>query len=183
MENEEILALFFARDEQAIRETEAKYGKTLRGLSQRITGNPQDAEECVNDAYLSAWKQIPPEKPMNYYAWLCRVVRNISLSVVEKNTAGKRSADVASLEEELLETVPDPGAEPPDAGMLGQAIDRFLQGESQDTQILFVRRYFYADSLRTLSRMSGKSEKALGMQLLRVRKKLKAYLNQEGFSV
>ena len=183
MENEDIIALFYGRDEKAIRETEAKYGKTLRGISQRITGNPQDAEECVNDAYLAAWKQIPPEKPKNFYAWLCRVVRNLSLSVVEKNGAQKRTADVVSLEAELLETLPDSCAEAADEGAISKAIDRFLQEQSRDVQIIFVRRYFYADSLHTLSGITGKSEKALGMLLLRVRRKLKVYLEKEGFFV
>ena len=99
MEDSEILDLFFERSEKAIKETEQKYGSRLLGISQNITGNKSDAEECVNDTYLAAWNQIPPTRPDNYLAFLCRICRNISYNLFHKNTAQKRNANIISIDE------------------------------------------------------------------------------------
>ena len=183
MQDSEILDLFFARDETAITETDNKYGNRLCGISRNITVNEQDAEECVNDTYVAAWNQIPPMRPDNYFAWLCRVVRNISYTLFHKNTAQKRTANVVSLDEELSELIPDTSEVPRNENRLGEAIDRFLREQNKDTQYLFIRRYFYADSLSVLSSLTGMSESGIAMRLMRVRKKLKAYLEKEGFTV
>ena len=183
MEDSTILDMFFERNENAIKETSNKYGKQLTGISQSITDSEPDAEECVNDTYLAAWNQIPPTRPDNYFAWLCRVVRNISYNVFHKNTAQKRNANTISLDDELSELIPDTRPSYSDETRLGEAIDRFLRNQNQDARYLFIRRYFYADSLSSLSELTGMSQNGIAMRLMRIRKKLKGYLEKEGFTI
>ncbi len=181
MEDQAIIKLFFSRDENAIRETARKYGKRLVGISVSIVGNDSDAEECVNDTYLAAWDRIPPTRPENYSAFLCRIVRNISYDRVRQSTAAKRHAELISLDGELSEIIPDSTSV--DGSELGLAIDKFLRGLDKDTRIVFMRRYFYGDSLAALSRLTGKSESSLAMRLMRARKKLREHLKKEGFTI
>jgi len=183
MEDSLILDMFFERNENAIKETEKKYGSRLLGISQNITGNKSDAEECVNDTYLAAWNQIPPTRPDNYFAFLCRIVRNISYNLFHKNTAQKRSANIISLDDELSEIIPDTRSFDSNESELGAAIDRFLRRQEKSIQLLFIRRYFYGDSISALSELSGLVESAISMRLMRIRKKLKVYLEKEGFNV
>ena len=183
MEDSEILDLFFERSEKAIKETEQKYGSRLLGISQNITGNKSDAEECVNDTYLAAWNQIPPTRPDNYLAFLCRICRNISYNLFHKNTAQKRNANIISIDDELSEIIPEQCSADSDETELGNAIDRFLRNLDKSMQFLFVRRYFYGDSISALSKLTGIAEPAVAMRLMRIRKKLKVYLEKEGFTV
>lgn len=183
MEDSAILDLFFARDENAIKETGNKYGKQLTGISRSITNSESDAEECVSDTYLAAWNRIPPTRPNNYFAWLCRVVRNISYNVFHKNTAQKRNANTVSLDDELSELLPDARPSYADENRLGEVIDRFLRNQNRDARYLFIRRYFYADSLSSLSALTGMSQNGIAMRLMRIRKKLKTYLEKEGFTI
>jgi len=183
MEDSAILDLFFGRDEAAIRETDKKYGKKLCGISYSITESRPDSEECVNDTYLAAWNAIPPTRPVNYFAYLCRIVRNISYNLFHKNTAQKRSANTLSLDGEPEEIIPDRESALLNENGLGGAIDNFLRGESRDTQYLFVRRYFYADSLAYLATLTGMSKNGIAMRLMRTRKKLREHLEKEGFTV
>lgn len=138
-----ILDLFFERNEDAIKETDARYGKQLEGISYSITGSKPDSEECVNDTYLAAWNQIPPMRPDNYFAYLCRIVRNLSYNLFHKNTARKRNGNTVSLDDELSEIIPDSDRSAPDETGLGEAISRFLQKQDRDTRYFFVRRYFF----------------------------------------
>ncbi len=181
MEDKAIIKLFFARDENAIRETSRKYGKSLTALSRSIVGNEPDAEECVNDTYLAAWNAIPPTRPENYYAFLCRITRNLSYNRFHKNTAEKRNAELLSLDSELQELIPDSSLF--DSAELASAIDAFLRALDKDSRIIFVRRYFYSDSLSALSRLTGIGEGALAMRLSRIRKRLRAHLEKEGFTI
>ena len=183
MEDNMILDLFFERNERAIKETDIKYGRQLGGISYNITDSKPDSEECVNDTYLAAWNQIPPTRPNNYFAYLCRIVRNISYNLFHKNTAQKRNGNTVSLDDELSEIIPDTRPSFSDETGLGEAIDRFLRKQDKDAQYLFVRRYFYADSLSSLSELTGISESGIAMRLMRIRKKLKAYLEKEGFTI
>lgn len=183
MEDNAIIDLFFQRNQDAIRETDLKYGKKLARLSVNITGSDLDSEECVNDTYLAAWEQIPPEKPENLGAYLCRIVRNLSYKVFRRSTAQKRSADMVSLTDELCEVIPDSGASQPDSRELGRTIDAFLEALDEETRLLFVRRYFYADSLASIASLTGMNENSIATRLFRARNKLKAHLAKEGYSI
>ena len=106
MEDSGILDLYFRRDERAIRETDAKYGRPLVSVSHGITGSTEDAEECLNDTYLATWRQIPPDRPEHFYFYLARMIRNLSYHRVRARTAEKRSANIVSLDRELFEMLP-----------------------------------------------------------------------------
>lgn len=183
MEDNAIIELFFARNENAIKETDAKYGRQLGAIAFSITDSKPDSEECVNDTYLAAWNRIPPTRPENFFAYLCRIVRNISYNSFHRNTARKRNGNTVSLDDELSEIIPDTRPSFSDEAGLGEAIDSFLRKQDKDAQYLFVRRYFFADSLSSLSELTGMSENGIAMRLMRTRKKLKAYLEKEGFTI
>lgn len=183
MEDAAIINLFFNRSQEAIRETDLKYGKKLNRLSVNITGNRLDSEECVNDTYLAAWDQIPPTKPENFGAYLCRIVRNISYKVFRRSKAQKRIADMIYLTDELYEVIPDASCCQIESRELGRVIDAFLESLEEDTRLLFIRRYFYADPLSYIADLSGMSENSIATRLFRTRNKLKKYLAKEGYSV
>lgn len=183
MEDGAILDLYFAREERAIQETDKKYGKELSRLSYRITGDYSETEECVDDTYLAAWNQIPPDRPNWFCAYLCKIVRNISLNLVDKRKARKRNAVLVPLDEELLEILPDTGAPEIEERELARALEIFLKKEDKRSRILFVRRYFYTDTMEDIAALAGMSVNAVTIKLSRMRKKLKAYLIKEGFEV
>ncbi len=183
MEDSVILDLYFAREDRAIRETDQKYGKELSRLSYRITQDYSETEECVDDTYLAAWNQIPPDRPNYFCAYLCKIVRNISLNLIDKRKAQKRNAVLVPLDEELLEILPDTRAPKIEERELARAIGAFLKKTDKRSRILFVRRYFYTDTMEDIAALSGMSVNAVTIKLSRIRKKLKAYLIKEGFEV
>ena len=182
MDDEMILDMFFARDENAITQTDNKYGRRLCALSFNIIISEQDAEECVNDTYLAAWNAIPPTRPDCFYAYLCKIVRNISYTLFHRSTAQKRNANMVALSEELLEITASRTGEVDDF-LLGQAIDKFVRSLDEDTRMLFVRRYFYADSIEKIAGLTRISYNNIAVKLLRARKKLKIFLEKEGFVI
>ena len=182
MEDSQIISLYFQRDESALTETDRKYGPFCRHMAGNILTRPEDAEECVNDTYHAAWNAIPPEKPNPLQAYLCRLTRNIAVTRYHAGKAAKRNSryDVAldelegclagwrTVEGEL------------EAKELAQAIGRFLDGLNKEQRTLFVRRYWYADSVAELGRVTGAGSAAVSARLFRIRRKLKTYLEQEG---
>ncbi len=184
MEDKQIVALFLARDQAAIARTQEKYGKLLLTLSHRITENREDADECVNDALLQAWQRIPPDCPAHLGAWLAKVTRHISLNVCQKRRAQKRSAVVTELSQELQACVPGPlDAVDWDNRALQDAINHFLQALDGSTRYIFVRRYFFGDTLPEIARRTGRSESNLASILFRARSKLRAQLSKEGIDL
>lgn len=183
MQDEMILDLFFARDEKAISETEIKYGRGLMGLSINIVGDVEDAKECVSDTYLAAWNTIPPNRPQYFYAYLCKVVRNISYNLFNRNIAQKRNANMVALSDELLEILPNQEGDSKDDIFLGEAIDEFIRLLDIDTKLLFIRRYFYGETINKLAKMSNLSENNISVRLHRTRRKLKKFLEKEGFLI
>lgn len=177
MEDTEIIELFFHRDQEAIRELDRKYGKLCHALAFRLTGDRRDGEECVNQAYLGVWNAIPPHRPQALPAYLCKIVRNISLKVLEKNRAAKRSGYELALEE-LEDCLPagetvESGAE---AGEATRAIQDFLDGISQENRAIFLGRYWFAASYREIGQRMGLSEKTVSVRLSRLRQKLRDFL-------
>lgn len=183
MEDGAILDLYFAREERAIQETDHKYGKELSRVSYRITQDYSETEECVDDTYLAAWNQIPPDRPNYFCAYLCKIVRNISLNLIDKRKAQKRNAVLVPLDEELLEILPDNSAPEIEERELARAIEAFLKKTDKRSRILFVRRYFYIDTMEDIAALSGMSVNAVTIKLSRLRKKLKVFLIKEGFEV
>lgn len=184
MEDRGIIALYFARDEQAIRETEAKYGKLCYGIAYRILGNREDAEECVNDTYAALWNAIPPAEPGNLSAYVCKVARNLSLKRLEYLHREKRSGELLVSFEELEGVLSDNGlSDGTGDEELGEAIGDFLRGEKEDARKVFVRRYYFFDSVGEIGARYGFSESKVKNMLLRTRKRLRIYLQKEGFDV
>lgn len=182
MNDERIIELFFERSEQAIKELDKKYGRVCYGVSYNILNNRQDAEECVNDAYLGAWNSIPPARPSRLLAFVCKIVRNISLRRYEQNTAAKRNsrydvvmeeledclASAATVEEELAESE------------LTEVIESFLDSLSKENRVIFMRRYWFSDTYAHIAKRVGLTEKNVSVRLTRIRKELREYLSERG---
>ena len=186
MEDTKIVDLFLARDESALRHTAEKYGGRLRGLAERILNDAAIAEECENDTYLEAWNRIPPHEPRDYlFAFLGRITRHLAIDRCRKKNAEKRSAAVCELTAELAECLPAAGGveETLNARALTQAINEFLRGCTAEQRNIFVRRYWYCDSVAAIGRLYGFSQSKVKVTLFRLRGGLKDYLEREGFSV
>lgn len=179
MEDSKIIALFFARNEAAIAETDLAYGKRLRGLSYRIVGSREDAEENVNDTYWKAWNAIPPERPKHYFGFLASICRHLSLDRLDWNNAGKRKSEVISLTQELEGCIPSPESRW-EQDALGEALNAFLHTLPRENRVIFLRRYWFGDSLGEIARRCGLRESAVQMRLNRMRKKLRSFLEKEG---
>ena len=187
MEDDAIVALYWQRNEEALRLSEEKYGSRLRGLALRILADAHAAEECENDTYLAAWNSIPPHEPRSYlFAFLARITRHLSLDRCRSRNREKRGGGaVAALTEELLQCLP--GGETPEEALdlqtLGERISAFLQAQPAEKRNLFLRRYWYCDSILDIARRYGLSESKVKSSLSRSRKALREQLRKEGYDV
>jgi RNA polymerase sigma-70 factor (ECF subfamily) len=182
MDDQQIVDLYWKRDESAIDQTQKKYGKYCHHIAYSILYSHEDAEECVNDTYLRAWGAIPPAKPGRLSTFLGKITRNLSLDRYEKNTAQKRSGPVELVLDELSECIPDADSalDPIDMIALGDAINAFLGGLPQKTRQIFLRRYWYMSPVKEIARDMGMSEGTVKVSLMRTRESFKAYLEKEG---
>ena len=184
MEDEKIIQLYWDRDQAAIGETQTKYGPRLYQLSHGILSDRRDAEESVNDTYLAAWNAIPPKRPVYLFAFLAKICRYISFGRLDWNNAKKRSAQVVALTEELESCIPDPASEDEVSYQeLGKLLDRFLASLPREKRMLFLRRYWFGDSIQTIASRCGMGESAVKVSLFRTRNKLKAFLRKEGIGL
>ena len=180
MNDQEIISLYFDRNEQAIKETETKYGKTCMQVSMNILHSRPDAEECVNDTYLKTWNSIPPTKPHSLCAFLCRIIRNLSLNRLQELTAAKRSRELTVSFEELEACIP---AAMENAGELASLLNSFLESLDETNRVLFMGRYWYSYAIDDLAAQMGLTDKAVYMRLHKTREKLRAYLAERGYRV
>ena len=178
IEDEKIIELFFKRSEQGIRELDIKYGKVCHKLSNNIVNNRQDAEECVNDAYLGAWNAIPPARPNPLLTYICKIVRNISLKNYYRKEAAKRSSHYTIAMEEIEACIADPKTVEAEmeARELARIIGEFLDTLTVENRVIFMRRYWFSDSGKDIAELVGLSEKNISVRLTRIRQKLKDYL-------
>lgn len=160
MEDSKIIALFWQRNEQAVKETDTAYGGRLYSLSNHILRNPEDAQECVNDTYMETWNSIPPRKPTYFYAYLAAICRHLSLDRLDWRMAAKRNVELVTLSQEMENCIPD---------------------RRQEAE--FDRRELYADTVAEIAARYSISESKVKTQLHRTRKKLLAVLNKEGITV
>ena len=181
MDDNKIIALFNERSEKAISAVSRKYGRLSLHIAENILKNKEDAEECVNDAYLVLWNKIPPESPSPLNAYLFKVVRNISLKRYRKNTSAKRNSFYDVALEELENVVfADVSAEHElIAEDIASAVNNFLGNLPEKDRILFVRRYFYGDSPKEIASVSDLSPHYVTVRLSRIREKLKEHLQKE----
>lgn len=184
MDDNGIVELYLLRDEGAIKESSEKYGKRLRSLSYGIVHDMLTAEECENDTYLEAWNAIPPHEPREYlYAFLARIIRHISLNRCRDSLRIKRNAFICELSTEMEQCIPDPDDVTCriDDESLGEALNRFLGKLDVEKRNVFIRRYWYMDSISDISKRYRISESKIKTTLFRCRKKLREYLEKEGY--
>lgn len=180
IEDEKIIELFFERSEQGIRELDHKYGKICRSLSYNIVNSRQDAEECVNDAYLGAWNTIPPARPNPLRTYICKIVRNISLKLYYRKEAVKQSSRYTVAMEEIEACIADPNTVETEmeARELARIMESFLDTLTLENRVIFMRRYWFSDSCKDIAGFVGLSEKTISVRLTRIRQKMKEYLSE-----
>ena len=182
MDDNTLIALFFARNEEALRQTADKYGGALMTLARRILRDKEDAEECVSDTYLTAWNTIPPQKPTHFYAYLAKICRFTAFDRLDKANAQKRTAQVVTLSAELESCLPAAlstlGEEE-----LGRLLNSFLAELPVEKRRIFLRRYWFGDSVREIAVRYHISESKVKVTLFRLRGQLKLSLEKEGISV
>ena len=185
MTDEEIIDLFFERSEQAISELAKKHGAAVSRVAFNILNNEEDAKECVNDTWLGAWNSIPPNRPDPLRPYVCKIARNLAVKRYHANSAKKRNSQYDLALEELAECVPDSSTleDIVAAKELAEIINRFLETLSYEDKFVFMRRYWYADSLPEIAEMSGMSYSSVAVRLHRVKGKLKKRLLKEGVPV
>ena len=184
MDDGRIVDLFLARDESALALAAERYGARLLALARNILGNEGEAEECLNDAWLEVWKRIPPHEPRDYlFPFLAKIVRAKALNRVKAMSAGKRSAELVALTNELaglLRSDEDVEAAV-EARDLSEAVSRWLRSVSEEKRRVFVRRYWFAESLGQIAARYGMSEPKLKSLLWRARRELANHLKKEGY--
>ena len=185
MEDHEIVALYWQRNEQAITESDGKYGALCRHVSRNLLGSPEDAEECVNDTWLAAWNAMPEERPASLQAWLLRVVRNISIDRWRKDHSSKRYSGIEVLLSELEECIPARRGveEEAEAREIGRVIDSWLDSLPEREKRLFLLRYFDGEALKDIAKRDGIPARKLAGQMYRLRLLLKETLEKEGITL
>lgn len=186
MNDEGILSLFWERKQEALSEADRRYGGYCRAVSYRILRNHEDAEECVNDAYLRAWNAIPPERPERLAVYLGKITRNLSLDRLRKKNAQKRGAgELPLVLSELSECLPsgESAEDSLEEKELTALLDRFLGELPSESRIIFIRRYWYLSSIREIAASLGFGESRVKMSLLRARGELRNLLEKEGVTL
>lgn len=184
MDDKNIVELFWGRSEDALKETQSKYGKYCTSIAVNVLDSREDAEECVNDAYLRLWNAIPPARPSSFKAFLGKIVRNLALDRYDERMAAKRfNSSVELALYELEECLPSNDAPLSDEYALRTAINGFLATLPQKTRIIFMRRYWYLCSVGEIAESMRMSESNVKVTLLRTRQKFKEYLEKEGIGI
>ena len=185
MDDKQIVDLYFARDEQAIAETEQKYGRFCLRIAMNVLDVWEDAEECVSDTWLSAWDRIPPTVPQSLKAFLGRIVRNLSISRFRAMRAKKRYNGMEVLLSELGDCVPsDRNVEQAvEAKELSGYISDWLDSLPTEDCTLFVRRYWFRDTVQELAERCGITAAQMAQRMLRLRKGLRTVLEQKGVAL
>lgn len=186
MDDEKIIALYWARLEKAITETKRKYGRYCYAIAYRILRNPQDAEECENDTYLDAWNQIPPSRPTAFSTFLGIITRRISLDRFRKSHAEKRGGGETAVSLDELEECIALGKaldETIEEKMLAESISRFLRALPETEASVFIHRYWHFRSISEIAKAYAFSESKVKMTLKRTRDQLRLYLESEGFFI
>lgn len=190
MEDKDILALFLSRDENAVRQTELKYSGYLLTIALNILGNREDSGECVNDTYFKAWNTIPPNIPARLRYYLGKITRELSIDRLRKKLSAKRGGNKNRTEyelslDELEECVPQKGTpeEAVEISLLAETINVWLRSCGTEMRDVFMLRYYFCDSVKSIAASSGMSESKVKSMLFRAREGLRKHLEKEGFSV
>ncbi len=185
MDDREIIEMLFERTESALEEISRKYSRLYMGIIMETVSDACDAEECANDVLLAVWNSIPPNRPNNLSAYICKLARRIGIDRFRYNTVGKRNGYAVALDE-LAECLPleDPfGASAEQSKTIRSVLSEFIRGLDPETEILFVRRYIYLESVTSLAERFETDENRVAVKLCRARKKLKKLLEKEGVQI
>lgn len=182
MKDDQIIALYFERSQDAIRESEHKYGKYCHTIAYNILSSHEDADECVNDTWHAAWQSIPPSRPRILSSFFGKITRNLALDRLSLMLTKKRHATVLPLLEELADTLPDGASEDTllDELVMKDAINGFLRSLPDDPRNMFLQRYFYCRSVREIAEEFSLPENNVSVILLRTRKAMRRYLENRG---
>lgn len=182
MHDQDIISLFFDRDEKAIEYTEQKYRAYCYSVADKVLNNAEDDEECLNDVWLAAWNSIPPNNPPSLATYLGRITRNISVRRLRFINRKKRGRELTVYLEELSEAIPTASSieEAMESQSLRQALEKFLRSQDKQNRHIFVCRYYYLDSIGEIATRFGMTENQVKLRLFRLRKKLKDFLEKEG---
>jgi len=186
LDDSKIIELYFQRDQQAIAETDEKYGRLLRSVAKNILGSDVDTEECISDTLMRLWDTIPPKQPPSLMAYCAKITRNLALNKLKYITADKRGAgNYGAVLDDLKDVLPsDENVEKTlDRKVLCELIDRFLGELKKESRIIFVKRYWHFESVDEISRELGISRTKVTTSLHRTRQKLKEYLEKEGYDI
>lgn len=184
MEDAKIIELFWTRNEDAIAETDASYGRKLRTLATKILDNREDAEESVSDTYMKTWEIIPPQRPAYFYAFIASICRHLSFHKIDWKQAAKRNAEVVALTAEMEMCIPDTRRDREmEAKELGKVLNVFLESLPKETRLIFLRRYWHMDTIAEIAARYGITQSKVKMRLSRTRAKLRTFLEQEGIVV
>ena len=185
MTDKQLIELYWARSEDAIKQTERRYGRFCHALAYRILRSDEDAEECVNDTYLTVWNEIPPTRPNVFSAFLAKITRNLAIKRYHHHMAQKRRGEYTALcIEELGECLPDETqGDVTEDMVIREVLNRFLSELPERTRKVFLQRYFYACSVEQIARELHMGESNVKMTLMRARAKLKELLEKEGIEV
>lgn len=178
MDDREILQLLLERSDKAIDALSRRFGPLLHRIAINLLGDEQDAEECINDTYLAVWNSVPPNQPLPLQPYICRIGRNIALNRLRSKTAQKRGGYEVSLDE-LAGCISAPLQE--DSRLLGQAMNTWLSTLNKESRAIFLRRYWFGDSVKDIAAAFGMKENAVSVRLARLRTNLKDYLTKEGY--
>ena len=184
MTDEEITELLFARDESGVAALRESYGKLLKSVAFGVPRSEQDAEECENETLLRAWNSIPPAKPQQLAAYLCRIARRLALDRYDYKRASKRSGATLPIDE-LAECVGD-GSDAADRlseRELTRLLNGFLRSQDYNTRVIFMRRYWFGDTTAEIARRLHASESMVKSRISRTLKKLREYLRKEGYEI
>lgn len=186
MDDEKIIKLFFDRSEDAISETDKKYGAKCRSTAYNILRSREDSEECANDTYMRLWNAIPPKKPSPLYTFIMRIVRNIALDRIRRASAARRSdGNYAAVYEEIKDCIPAPDnvSKTAEEHELSELIDRFLSTLGPEKKAMFLMRYWNFCTIPDIAQKLGVGESKVMVTLMRTRNKLKEYLEKEGIDI
>ena len=180
MEDQKIIELYFARNEDAIAETANKYGNLCHQISLNILKNSSDAEECVNDTYLKTWNSIPPTRPVSLGAFVCKIARRLSINRLRDNRRIRRNRELDVALHEVEDCIPD---EERSSGELTWLLEDFIRKQSELDRNLFMGRYWHAYPLRRMAAAYGLTEGAVSARLHRIREQLRKYLTERGHNI
>lgn len=184
MDDEQIISLYLERDEEAITQTNIKYGSLCRNIANNILHNTEDTNECINESYYKLWNSIPPEKPLSLSAYLVKIVRNLSLDRLRFSGRKKRGSDNGKIVfDELQECIPDPKGNITDDFILKEALNKFIGNLNEENRLIFMRRYWYMYSVKDIAHDCSLSESNVKTRLFRMRNELKIFLEKEGINV